>query len=278
MPRRAEANPLSLAIGQRIRALREAKRLTLERLAFESKLGSKGHLSDIERGLTHPTAHTLEHIAERLGVQAFDLLVDPQRDDRQALVEATRQLSPNALATLLEHARRLHVSEEERRPFALAKPPQDRARSTQVPSVPLLPLDVAAGGFKPGERPEDAQWVTPRTSQKLRDGHFVARVVGNSMRPRIPDGSYALFLAPVSGRLHGRTLLMRCAGLVDEDTGASYTLKRVFEERDSAGHVRTIRLVSENPAYEAMVFDGSRHERIDPIAEFVEVLGQNTPT
>lgn len=35
---------------------------------------------------------------------------------------------------------------------------------------------------------EDAEWVEPQTTRKLRAGMFVAQVVGKSMEPRIPDG------------------------------------------------------------------------------------------
>ena len=49
MPRRREPDPLAQAVGQRIRQLRQEAGLTMEKLAFESELGSKGHLSNIEK-------------------------------------------------------------------------------------------------------------------------------------------------------------------------------------------------------------------------------------
>ena len=54
MPRRSTPESSALAIGQRIRALREEQGLTQEQLAFESDF-SKGHLSSLERGLVMPT-------------------------------------------------------------------------------------------------------------------------------------------------------------------------------------------------------------------------------
>ena len=50
MPRRSTPDPLALAIGQRIRQLREEAGLTQEKLAYEIGM-SKGFLSDIEKGL-----------------------------------------------------------------------------------------------------------------------------------------------------------------------------------------------------------------------------------
>jgi transcriptional regulator with XRE-family HTH domain len=38
----------------------------LEKLAYESEVGSKGFLSDIEKGLARPTLATLAALSERL--------------------------------------------------------------------------------------------------------------------------------------------------------------------------------------------------------------------
>jgi transcriptional regulator with XRE-family HTH domain len=100
MPRRSQPDPLALAIGTRVRALREEAGLTLEKLAYESELGSKGHLSSLERGLVMPTVQTLEKLAVRLGVLVADLVSDPKGTERERLLELTRHLSPGALRTL----------------------------------------------------------------------------------------------------------------------------------------------------------------------------------
>ena len=55
MPRLAAPDPLSEAIGRRVRVLRTELGLTQERLAFESGTIGKGHLSDLEKGLLRPT-------------------------------------------------------------------------------------------------------------------------------------------------------------------------------------------------------------------------------
>ena len=64
MPRLAAPDPLSEAIGRRVRGLRTALGLTQERLAFESGSIAKGHLSDLEKGLLRPTVHTLKGVAD----------------------------------------------------------------------------------------------------------------------------------------------------------------------------------------------------------------------
>lgn len=105
MPRREKPDPFAAAIGQRIRQLREEAGLTQEKLAYESELGSKGHLSNLERGLVRPTAHTLKAIAERLGVLVLDLLTFPEDDTRQTVVDELCRLKPPALRRLLRDLR-----------------------------------------------------------------------------------------------------------------------------------------------------------------------------
>jgi transcriptional regulator with XRE-family HTH domain len=60
-------------IGQRIKALREQKGLTIEKLAYENDL-AKGNLSEIEKGLIDPKLSTLEKIADGLDVTLKELL------------------------------------------------------------------------------------------------------------------------------------------------------------------------------------------------------------
>jgi len=106
MPRRAKPNALALAVGRRIRALREEQGLTLEKLAFEmdvgTKGGSKGHLSSLEAGLVMPTVATLKAIADRLEVLVADLVNDPADGDRAKLLELTRGLPSGVLRKLVK--------------------------------------------------------------------------------------------------------------------------------------------------------------------------------
>jgi transcriptional regulator with XRE-family HTH domain len=275
MPRLAAPDPLSEAIGRRVRGLRTELGLTQEKLAFESETISKGHLSDLEKGLLRPTVHTLKGVADRLGVQLLDLVTFPEEGPRQALVDATRALTPAAVAELLRDARQA---------LRLAPPPPlarrdptpavapfktvlPRARDRFVTCVPLLGLDVAAGGFEPAASDRTTAWVVPSTRRKLRPGMFVARVVGRSMEPRIPDGAWCLFAANPAGDLAGRTLLVQHRGIHDADTGTSYTVKRL--ERDGDGAVR---LLPENPDYTPIELRDRDAADLRVVAELVEVL------
>ena len=243
MPRRVEPDPLSEAIGRRVRGLRTELGLTQERLAFESGTIGKGHLSDLEKGLVRPTAHTLKGVADRLGVQLLDLVTFPEEGPRQALVDATRNLTPVAVAELLRDARQRSVPAAPPRrdprvdavPFKVVQP---RARDRFVTCVPFVGLDLAAGGFELGTSEPSTTWVAPPTRRKLRKGMFVARVVGRSMEPRIPDGAHCLFSAPVEGDLRGRTLLVQHRGIHDADTGTRYTVECF--KRKSAADLRMV--------------------------------------
>jgi len=100
MPRRSEPDPLALQIGLRIKALREQAGLTLEKLAYESDLRSKGHLSSLEHGLVMPTVQTLQRIAERLDVLVADLVSIPARSERETLLELSRHVPAGTLRRL----------------------------------------------------------------------------------------------------------------------------------------------------------------------------------
>jgi transcriptional regulator with XRE-family HTH domain len=102
MPRRSTPDALALAIGRRIRALREEQEVTQEQLAFTSEMRSKGHLSSLEKGLVMPTIATLKAIADRLDVLVADLVTDPRDGDRAKILELTRSVSPGTLRKLVK--------------------------------------------------------------------------------------------------------------------------------------------------------------------------------
>ena len=70
-------------------------------LAAEADGLSKGHVSNIEQGLVRPTSHTLQVLADALGVLPLDLLTFPWRSLRQRLVDVTRKVSNADIAGAL---------------------------------------------------------------------------------------------------------------------------------------------------------------------------------
>ena len=69
-----------------------------------------------------------------------------------------------------------------------------------VTCLPLMRLKAAAGAFGNPQHVEDDdfQWVAVESRRRLRRGMFVAQVVGRSMEPTIPDGSFCLFAGVIS--------------------------------------------------------------------------------
>ena len=157
----------------------------------------------------------------------------------------------------------------------LVKPtPANRYRTC----VPLVPLKVAAGDFGDphGSLSEwDREWVELDTGRALRDGMFVAQVVGKSMEPGIPDGSYCLFAGPVTGSRQGRTVLVRLRDEIDPETGERFTVKRYrsrkTEDENGWRHVE-VTLEPDNHDFEPIVIAADDEVETEVLAELIEVL------
>ena len=159
-------------------------------------------------------------------------------------------------------------------PFAVVEPTPG---NKYVTCVPLVPLDAAAGAFSDPQYVEDNgwEWISTDTRRPLRPGMFVARVVGHSMEPAIPNGSYCLFAAPVTGSRHGRTVLVQLRDALDPETGERYTVKRYESEKVREGDTwrhSTITLKPLNPDYSPIVLTDMEEQEVQVIAEFMEVL------
>ena len=121
------------------------------------------------------------------------------------------------------------------------------------------------------------------TGRRLRPGMFVARIVGRSMEPAVPDGAHALFRAPVEGTRQGKTVLVRLRGTTDPETGARYTVKRYESEKagdeegggagDGGAWTHTkITLKPLNPDFDPIVLTGADEGEAAVVAELVEVV------
>jgi len=155
---------------------------------------------------------------------------------------------------------------------------EPKPKEHYVACVPLVPLKAAAGAFGDPQHIEDDgfEWVAVSARHRLRPGMFVAQVVGKSMEPAVPDGSWCLFRSPVEGTRHGKTVLVQLRDATDPETGQRYTVKRYESEKASKGdswrHER-ITLKPLNPDFEPIVLTGRVEGELQVIAELVEVLG-----
>ena len=157
-------------------------------------------------------------------------------------------------------------------------------------SVPIYDLAIAAGLFSElqmvDEVPlvgdanlEQYQWVELPDSFRIHSGQFVARVVGESMNKRIPNGAWCLFsLNPVGSR-QGKIVLVQHRSIDDPDTGGHYTIKIYQSEKVADGdggwkHSRiTLNPASTDPSYKPIVLESESGEELAVIAELVAVLG-----
>jgi hypothetical protein len=144
-----------------------------------------------------------------------------------------------------------------------------------VRHLPFYTLQAAATKFGEGMESEGDGWVRVPGRLRLTENMFVARVVGRSMEPLIPDGSLCVFRAGVAGSRQGKRLLIE--KFDENDYAARYTIKRYSSiktqlnpgHEDATWEHAAVRLDPLNPDFEAFELgpDGFR-----VIAEFIEVL------
>jgi hypothetical protein len=155
-----------------------------------------------------------------------------------------------------------------------------------VTHLPLYSLRAAATRFGEDAEVEELDWLRAPEGLRLTEGMFVAQVVGRSMEPLIPDGSYCIFCAPVVGsRQHKRLLIqeIKAAGSDSAFTVKRYTSRKVHASQndldDAEWRHENIRLEPLNPNFDAFDLAPDEFEsRYRVIAEFVDVLPDALPT
>ena len=195
--------------------------------------------------------------------------------------EAYRRLRQLAEAQDAEtpHDRRLAPIEGAPKPQA---PPalrlvEGRPEERYVTCIPLVPLSVAAGTFGDPQNvtaEDEWQWVEPNPARPLTKGMFVARIVGRSMEPAIPEGAHALFRAPVRGTRQGKTVLVQLRDAIDPETGR-YTVKRYESEKTASGddwqHTR-VTLKPNNSDFTPIVLTDLDEDAVQVVAELLAVI------
>jgi hypothetical protein len=106
---------------------------------------------------------------------------------------------------------------------------------------------------------------------------FVAKVIGHSMEPGIPDTAWGLFrsttrdqLSPMA--LDGRRIVALLKTKTDPETG-SYALKRwKVTKVEPGGSVLEITLMPDNSALPSILLK-SADDEVQVVAEYLETLG-----
>ena len=160
-----------------------------------------------------------------------------------------------------------------------------------VNALPIYDLAIAAGLFSEmqlvNEVPlagdinnfDQYQWVELPDSFRVHQGQFVARVIGESMNKRIPNGSWCLFNLNPVGTRQGKIVLVQHRSIEDPDTGGHYTIK-IYQSEKVAGedggwqHSRiTLKPYSTDPSYKPIVIEEKSGNEVAVIAEMVAVFG-----
>lgn len=140
-----------------------------------------------------------------------------------------------------------------------------------VTHLPLYSLRAAATRFGADMEVEAEDWVPGPARLPLTPDMFVARVVGRSMEPRIPDGSLCVFRYGVVGSRQGKLLLVERFGITE--TSAQYTIKKYtskkVESADEQWEHASVRLDPLNPEFEGFEL---KEGEARVIAEFIQVL------
>jgi DUF2075 family protein len=145
-------------------------------------------------------------------------------------------------------------------------------------SVPIYDLKIAAGQFSDEQQVADYDWVELPDSFRPQKGHFVTRVVGESMNRRVPNGAWALFRENPAGSRNGKAVLVQHRDINDAETGGHFTLKlyHSIKKIEPDGQWKHDKIIlkpdSTDSSYEPIVISGEDTSDLKVIAELIAVL------
>jgi SOS-response transcriptional repressor LexA len=177
--------------------------------------------------------------------------------------EAAKRGGKDFIASLEDLSNQIQLSPPSR---TMAVNPENRLRRlfrenvSEQGAIPYVDLKAAAGGLS-----DEA--VAPGGEHDL----FIARVVGRSMEPLIPDGSLCLFRRYKGGSRDGKRVLVWRRGLTDETaqfTVKIYRSEKIYHEDGAWEHSR-IRMIPLNPDFEEWLLEP---DEFRVLGEFVRVV------
>ena len=112
---------------------------------------------------------------------------------------------------------------------------------------------------------------------KLSKDMFIAKVVGKSMEPIIPDGSYCIFRFERGGSRNGKVVLVESRHVSDPESG-KFTVKRYrsekeYSEESGQSTYKRIILSPQNKEFKDIILENASENDYKVIAEFVAVIG-----
>ena len=142
--------------------------------------------------------------------------------------------------------------------------------------LPVYSLEAVATTFGKEQYNEPLGWMKANISRKLTKDMFIAKVVGKSMEPTIPDGSYCAFRFERGGSRSGLVVLLESRLVADAETNQRYTIKRYRSEKeffeDGTWRHKRIILSPDNRKFGDIVLENVPTTDFRVVAEFVCVI------
>lgn len=142
--------------------------------------------------------------------------------------------------------------------------------------LPVFSLKAVATAFGNEESVEQSGWMKVDASVRLSKDMFIAQVVGKSMEPTIPDGSYCVFRFERGGSRNGLVVLVESRLVSDPESYQKFTIKRYKSKKEMNAdgtwrHTKII-LSPDNIDFEDIVLENVSEDDFRVVAEFVCVL------
>jgi len=207
----------------------------------------------------------------------FVMLVENEALEREDITWWQKQ-SRHAIEDLLRHHEGLPlVPDSGGRPAGVYQVlPTVRSDEQFRTALPVYDLGEKVAGYKSDVSPMVKGWAQVGR-EPLDSEMFLGKVVGRSMEPTIPEGSWGLFrslpgtdMTPTS--LDGRRVLALLRSKVDPETGR-YTIKRwKVSKIGPGGEPLEVTLTPDNRALKPIVV-AVGDEEVQVVAEYLETVG-----
>lgn len=142
--------------------------------------------------------------------------------------------------------------------------------------LPVFSLKAVATSFGSEESVEQLGWMKVDENRKISKDMFIAQVVGKSMEPTIPDGSYCIFRFEKGGSRNGLIVLVESRHVSDPELYQRYTIKRYRSKKevlpDGTWIHKKIILSPDNIDFEDIIIENVLEDDFKVIAEFICTL------
>lgn len=246
------------------------------------RMGPDGPMSDVTRRAR--TDHSVRGLTK-----VFPDPKDAQRAADEIIRNTYRTLMTRGMKgcyvhctdpALADYFRAQLASLTQEQPDAMVVPLVPRGeREAGRRYAPVIDIAIAAGAFSETQVVDEAEaWVeVGADGPRSLEGVFAARVVGESMNNRIPNGSLCLFRLNPTGTRQGRVVVAQHSSITDPEHGGSFTVKVYSSEKAQAedgtwSHTRIVlRPDSEDATFEPIVLtpEALDDESVRVIAEWV---------